>query len=102
MIDKKSAPCNQAKCTLVYTTWEQDALDAVYRCLMRLNSGHIFAGASINTYSIALIDKHRNLKFITGLDGCGLGGVGGGVAGNCGLANSDEEFDKVWRFNGER
>ena len=76
--------------------------DKVIRYLRVLYTGHIFAGASINTYSIALIDKHRNLKFITGLDGCGLGGVGGGVAGNCGLANSDEEFDKVWRFNGER
>lgn len=26
LIDKKSAPCNQAKCTFVYTTWGQDAL----------------------------------------------------------------------------
>ena len=42
------------------------------------------------------------MKFIACFDGCGFGCVGGGVACNCGFANGDEKFDKVWRFNGER
>ncbi len=70
--------------------------------MVRLDAGHVFSGARIYTNSIPFIHEHGDHEFVTGFDGCGFGGVGGGVACNGGFANGDEEFDEVFRFDGER
>ena len=71
------------------------------RQIARLNAGHVFARAGINAYRVAFVHEHRDLQGVAGLEGRGLGGVGGGVADDGGLADGDLELDEVGGLDGE-
>lgn len=67
-----------------------------------LDAAHVFAGSGVDSDGVAFVYEERNLNDVAGFEGCRLGAAGCGVAFDARFAESDLQFDKVFRFNAER
>lgn len=67
-----------------------------------LDAAHIFAGSGVDTDGVAFVYEERNLNDVSGFESCRFGAAGCGVALNARFAESDLQFDKVFRLDAER
>lgn len=67
-----------------------------------LDAAHIFAGSGVDSDGVAFVYEERNLNDVSGFEGCRFGAAGCGVAFNARFAESDLQFDEVFRLNAER
>ena len=69
--------------------------------LKSLGAAEVLAGAGVDLDLLAGLDEEGNLDLCAGLEGCGLGRVGSGVACKAGVGVGDYEVNEEGRLDVE-